>query len=167
MSESMTCLERVNAALELREPDRVPTFDVMEEYANIYKIIEKKPIPLGFLFSNKFTAAVIDRAAPLINMTHVMDREMDKFAHDRTAASVKLGYDATWVMHVPIWRFRDSRTATDIYGRAYDVVFDKEGNMGTPMFREGLITSPADWYAWDKRDLLRWPERTRACMIWR
>ena len=74
MSESMTCLERVNAALELREPDRVPTFDVMEEYANIYKIIEKKPIQLGFLFSNKFTAAVIDRAAPLINMTGVMDR---------------------------------------------------------------------------------------------
>jgi hypothetical protein len=107
MSESMTSLERVTAALELREPDRVPTFDVMEEYANIYKIIEKKPIPLGFLFSNKYTAAAIDRLAPLINKSHVMDREMDKFAHDRTEASVKLGYDATWVMHVPIPRLED------------------------------------------------------------
>jgi uroporphyrinogen decarboxylase len=160
MSESMTSLQRVNAALELREPDRVPSFDVMEEYANIYKIIEKKPIPLGFLFSNRYTAAAIDRLAPLINATAVMDREMDKFSYDRTSASVKLGYDATWVMHVPIWRFHDSKTATDIYGRAYDVVFDKEGNMGTPMFREGLITSPADWYAWDKRAILKWPERT-------
>ncbi len=160
MSASMTCLERVNAALELREPDRVPTFDVMEEYANIYDILDKRPIPLGFLFSNKYTAMTIDRLAPVINMTHVMDREMDKFSHDRTAASVKLGYDATWVMHVPIWRFESSKTATDIYGRAYDVVFDKEGNMGTPMFREGLITSPADWYAWDKRAILKWPERT-------
>ena len=132
----------------------------MEEYANIYKIIEKKPIPLGFLFSNKYTAMAIDKLAPLINWTHVMDREMDKFSHDRTAASVKLGYDSTWVMHVPIWRFQDSMTATDIYGRAYDVVFDKEGNIGTPMYREGLIKSPDDWYAWDKRAIMAWPERT-------
>lgn len=160
MSERMTSIERVTAALERREPDRVPTFDVMEEYANVYRILEKKPVPLGFLFSNRYTAAAIDRLAPLINATNLMDREMDRFSHDRTEASTKLGYDAAWVMHVPIWRFRDSRTATDIYGRAYDVVFDREGNMGTPMFREGLITSPADWYAWDKRALLKWPERT-------
>jgi hypothetical protein len=66
----MTSIERVTAALELREPDRVPTFDVMEEYANIYDIIDKRPIPLGFLFSNKYTAMTIDRLAPLINKPH-------------------------------------------------------------------------------------------------
>lgn len=31
--------ERVLAALELREPDRVPTMDMMVEYANIYEIL--------------------------------------------------------------------------------------------------------------------------------
>jgi uroporphyrinogen decarboxylase len=156
----MTSVERVNAALELREPDTVPVMDVMEEYSNIYEILGRKPLPLGKLFGNRWSAKAIDLLAPVINASHIMDREMDHFSFDRTEASLKMGYDASWVMHVPIWRFKDSKTAHDIYGRAYDVVFDKTGNLGTPMYREGLIKSPDDWYAWDKRDILRWPART-------
>lgn len=153
-------IERVTAALERREPDRVPTFDVMEEYANIYGILGKKPVPLGFLFSNPCTSKAIDKLAPLINRTGVMDREMDHFSYDRTEAAAKFGYDSAWVMHVPIWRFRSSKVAEDIYGRYYDVAFDKEGNIGTPMYRGGLIQSPDDWRARDKRALLCLPERT-------
>jgi len=153
-------IERVMAALELREPDRVPTFDVMEEYANIYEILGKKPVPIGFLVTNKYTRWVIDRIAPLINRSHFLDSEMDRFSHDRTEASVKLGYDSAWVMHVPVWRFRDSNIAEDIYGRYFDWVVDKKGNIGTPMYRGGMIKSPADWDAWDKRDILRHPERS-------
>ncbi len=152
-------LDRVIAALELREPDRVPTLDVMEEYANIYAVLGKKPTPLGFLFTNRYTSAVIDRLAPLINRSHLMDSEMDSFSYDRTEAAVKMGYDSAWVMHVPIWRFRDSRTAEDIYGRYYDVVLDDQGNLATPIYRGGMITSPDDWHAWDKKDILRLPER--------
>ncbi len=152
--------ERVLAALELREPDRVPTMDVMEEYSNIYEILEKKPLPFGFLFSNRYTKPVLSRLAPhVINRLRIMDFEMDRFSYERTAAAVKMGYDSVWVMHVPIFRFRDADTATDIYGRHYDVVVDDRGNLVLPMYRGGLITSPADWYAWDKRDLLRLPER--------
>jgi hypothetical protein len=152
----------VLAALELGEPDRVPTMDVMEEYANIYKILGRKPLPLGFLFSNRYTGKLIDRLAPVINRSRVMDREMDRFSYDRTEASVKMGYDASWVMHVPIWRFESSKVGTDIYGRYYDVVFDREGNIGTPMYRGGLIKSPDDWDAWDKGDLLRFPAKTNS-----
>jgi hypothetical protein len=151
---------RVRAALELEEPDRVPALDVMEEYANIYEILGKKPVPLGFLFSNRYTRGLLDRLAPLLNRVRVMDREMDHFSYDRTAASVRMGYDATWVMHVPIWRFTDTSVAADIYGRQYDVVFDKRGNLSTPMYRRGLITCPDDWYNLDKRDLLAFPART-------
>lgn len=153
-------LRRVIDALELRVPDRVPVMDVMEEYSNIYTILGKKPLPLGVLFSKNFTKKVVDRTANLINRLSLMNREMDHFSYDRTAASVKMGYDATWVMHVPIWKFSDSRTATDIYGRYYEVVFDKKGNLSTPMYRGGLIKSPDDWKAWDKKDLFRFPERT-------
>lgn len=39
----MTPHERVLAALELREPDRVPTMDMMVETANIAEILGKKP----------------------------------------------------------------------------------------------------------------------------
>ncbi|RJP27812.1 MAG: hypothetical protein C4536_13290 [Actinobacteria bacterium] len=152
-------LERVTAALELREPDRVPTLDVMEEYANIYKVLGKKPTPLGFLVTNRYASAVFDRAMPLLNRVGFMDSEMDRFSYDRTAAAVKMGYDAAWVMHVPIWRFRDSRIAEDIYGHYYDIVVDEHGNIATPVYRGGLISSPADWKAWDKRAILRLPEK--------
>jgi len=152
-------LERITAALELREPDRVPTFDVMEEYANIYEVLGKKPTPLGFLVTNRYAAAAFDRIMPLLNRIGFMDSEMDRFSYDRTAAAVKLGYDGAWVMHVPIWRFRDSKITEDIYGRYYDVVVDDRGNIATPIYKGGLIASPDDWKALDKRPILRLPER--------
>lgn len=150
--------DRVAAALELREPDRVPTMDVMEEYANVYRVLNKRPTPLGFLFTNRITAALIDRSAPLINRSRIMDAEMDAFSRDRTAAAVEMGYDSAWVMHVPIWRFRDSRVAEDIYGRHYAVVLDDRGNLATPVYRGGMIAGPDDWKAMDKRPILRLPE---------
>jgi len=152
-------LSRVTAALERREPDRVPTMDVMEEYSNIYDILGKKPTPLGFLFTNRYTSAILDRVAPLINTSHVFDSEMESFSYDRTDAAVRMGYDAAWVMNVPVWRFRDSRTAEDIYGRYYDIVLDGRGNLGTPIYKGGMIRNPSDWRAWDKRDILRLPEK--------
>ena len=152
-------VERVTAALELREPDRVPTLDVMEEYSNIYDVLGKKPVPLGFLFSNPVTSRVIDRYGEWINRLRLIDREMDHFSYDRTRAAVKLGYDAAWVMHVPIWRFMGSKTTNDIYGRYYDVVHDGRGNLGTPMYKGGLIKSPDDWKAWDKNAIIELPAR--------
>ncbi len=151
--------ERVLAALELREPDRVPTMDVMEEYGNIYEILGKKPLPIGQLFKNKHTSQVIDKLAPWINRSRVMDLEMDSFSYHRTEAAVRMGYDAVWVMHVPIWRFRSSKAAVDIYGHLYDVAFDGRGNLATPMYREGLIKNLADWQSWDKADMFRLPGR--------
>lgn len=155
----MSSLERATAALELREPDRVPTFDVIEEYGNIYDVLGRKPTPLGFLWSNPVTSRIIDRLAAVINASRLLDSEMDTFSYDRTAASVKQGYDSAWVMHVPIWRIRDSKTFGDIYGRRYDTIFDGRGNLGTPIYRDGLLRSPDAWYAWDKRAIMGLPER--------
>jgi uroporphyrinogen decarboxylase len=160
MAEKMTSVERVTAALEHREPDRIPTFDVMEELHSIYEILGRRPLPLGFLFSNKYTSRALDLVAPLAKETGIAFKLLDGICYDRTAAAAQLGYDAAWVMHVPIWKFNDTKTAVDIYGRTYDVGFDRYGNLDTPMYRGGLIKSLDDWNAWDKRDLLKWPERT-------
>jgi Uroporphyrinogen decarboxylase (URO-D) len=157
-------VERVTATLELREPDRVPTLDVMEELTNIYDVLGKRPIPISFLFRNPVTGWVVDKASVLVNR-FVIDGEMDEMSYDRTMAAVKLGYDSAWVMHVPIWRFHDTKTTHDIYGRYYDVVFDERGNLGTPMYKGGLIASPDDWKAWDKSDILKMPER--ANKVWK
>jgi hypothetical protein len=151
--------DRVQAALELREPDRVPTLCVPQEYANVYEILGKKPIPLGFLMTNPYTSKIVDRLSPLLNTLGVMDSEMDKLAYDMAGAAVKLDYDAVWIEYVPVWRFRNSKVLEDIYGRYYDIVLDHDGNLTTPLYRGGMITSPADWQAWDKRSILRMPEK--------
>src|SRR5512137_1918790 len=67
--------KRVIEVLEHREPDRVPTMDVMEEYSNIYDVLGKKPVPLGFLFANRYTAKLMDKLAPYINRSHLFDSE--------------------------------------------------------------------------------------------
>lgn len=149
--------DRVLAALELREADRVPTMDMMVEYANIYEILGRKPIPLGWLFENPYTRKVIDFAAAHSFTTLPVDVAMNMFTYDRTAAAVKMGYDSAWVQNAPVWKFGDSRNMMDIYGRQWQVTLDGRGNLGSPMYRGGTIDSPDAWRAWDKKDIFRLP----------
>ncbi|MHB8780738.1 MAG: uroporphyrinogen decarboxylase family protein [Candidatus Geothermincolia bacterium] len=155
----MNSKERVVAALELREPDRVPTMDMMAEYANIYEILGRKPLPLGPLFENRYMSRVLDVMAPGPLTPFIVEKTMELFTYDRTAAAVKMGYDSAWVTFPPIWRYDDSRNMHDICGRQLKLTFDGRGNLGTPMYCGGLITDAAAWDAWPKRDLLRLPEK--------
>jgi uroporphyrinogen decarboxylase len=152
-------IERVTAALELREPDRVPTLNTLEDYSQINEILNKRAIPITFLVANKYAAKIADRLAFLINYGY-LDWEMDRRTYDVVAATWKLGCDASWCMHVPIFRIWTTKYATDIYGRYYDINIDKHGNLETPMYRGGLITSPEAWKNWDKSALFAWPART-------
>jgi uroporphyrinogen decarboxylase len=151
--------DRVIAALERREPDRVPVMDLLAEYYSVYEILGKRRFPMGKLFTNPYFARFIDRVYPFLNKVQAMEAEVDRFTYDRTAASVKFGSDAAWVIYAPMWRFRGSKEAEDYYGRLWDLVVDDDGNMGTPMYKGGLIGSEADWDAWDKKGLFRMPER--------
>ena len=152
--------DRVIAALERREPDRVPTMDMMFEYAKIYAILGKRPLPLGWLFMNKYASKALDRLAPGPLTPFFVEKSMDALTYDRTAAAVELGYDSAWVTYPPIWRYYDSKNMYDIGGKEYRNVFDGKGNLGTPMYTGGRIKSAEDWRNWPKKDLLRLPEKT-------
>ncbi|MHB8780739.1 MAG: uroporphyrinogen decarboxylase family protein [Candidatus Geothermincolia bacterium] len=164
----MNSKERVVAALELREPDRVPVMDLLNDYAVVYTVLGKKPNPVSRLFASKTGAAFLDRFLPLFNRTPLSPwatySEMAKFAHDAVEASCRLGEDAVWFTFFPIFRIRSSKVVHDIFGRCMEVSFDRMGNMATPLYRNGLIASPADWEAWDKRPLLRLPELVRRAL---
>jgi hypothetical protein len=150
--------ERVIAALERREPDRVPTMGMVTDYTSIGEILGKRPIPLGLLFSNRYTSRVLDRLAPIDNFAHLVRPAMDAFTHDAVEAAVKMGYDSAWIFYLPTWRYLNSREVRDVYGRMWEVDLDTRGNLKSPMYRSGLIAGPGDWDAWDKRDILRLPE---------
>ena len=150
-------IERVTAALELREPDRVPTFDLMNEYSTDNEVLQKRPIPLGSVLASPIGARLMDRLFALPGSSALLDMEMERFANLGAAAAVKMGYDSAWIPYFPVLRFRDSKTITDLFGRVNDVTMDEKGNLGNPIYREGLIKSPADWYALDKKPILRLP----------
>ncbi len=38
-------------------------------------------------------------------------------------------------------------------------MLDGRGNLGTPVYRRGLLKNPDDWDAWDKRAIMRLPEK--------
>ena len=151
--------DRVLAALENREGDRVPVMDMMVEFANIYEILGKRKLKLAPLMSNQYVARAMDFAGAHAFTTLPLDFAMDGFTYDRTAASVKMGYDCVWVGHVPIWMSGDSRSMIDIYGRRWEYTFDGRGNLGTPMYVGGMIDGPATWSAWDKGGIFKLPAK--------
>jgi uroporphyrinogen-III decarboxylase len=155
---AMNCHERTAAALSLQQPDRVPVFSCTEAQNQVYEILgeEGGAMPLSFV-QEGVVGLLLKRAAPLVNALGVFSREFEKFMFKKVEADVALGYDCTWVMYSAIFDLRDHRQATDIYGRLYDLVADADGNMDTPMYREGLLTTPEKWDAWPHPD----PDRFR------
>ncbi len=151
--------ERVLAALELREPDRVPTFDLMNENAVINEVLGLKPNAGLSLLKNKSTAKAADWLFKHLDSRSFIDKEMERFTYNGAAAAVKMGYDAAWVSHTPHWYFRDSKTMVDIFGRLQDVSIDAKGNIANPIYRQGLIAGPDDWEAWDKKPIFSLPEK--------
>ena len=149
----MNCHERTTAALNLHQPDRVPIFSCTEAQNQVYEILgqEGAAVPLSFV-QEGLTGALFRLAAPLINATGLLNREFEKFMAKKVEADIAIGYDCSWVMYSGIFNVRDNRQATDIYGRLYDFVADADGNLDTPMYREGLLTTPEKWAAWPHPD---------------
>jgi uroporphyrinogen decarboxylase len=152
-------IERVNAALELREPDRVPVMDLMNEFSSSNTILGKRPNPLGNLLKDKRFQGFFDWLFSHVSSAYLTGRELERLAYLGAEAAVEMGYDAAWISYFPVFSFRDSRTMVDIFGRLCDVSIDEAGNVANPIYREGLIKSPEDWKAWPKRDILRLPEK--------
>ncbi|HEY5532475.1 MAG TPA: uroporphyrinogen decarboxylase family protein [Candidatus Anoxymicrobiaceae bacterium] len=151
--------ERVRDALELREPDRVPTFDIMLEFSTDTEILGKKPSPLGPIIAKPRVSDLLDKVLPHVNTAFVLDKVLEQLTDLGAEAAVKMGYDSAWLPYFPALRLDDSRTITDIFGRVNDFAMDEKGNMGNPIYRTGLITSPAAWDAWDKKPIFRLPEK--------
>jgi len=105
----MNCHERTIAALNLQQPDRVPTFSCTEEQNQIYEILgeEGSAVPLS-LIQEGGTGALIKLAVPLVNASGWFNREVEKFMAKKVEADIALGYDCTWVMYSAIFRLRDN-----------------------------------------------------------
>lgn len=154
--------ERVRAALELREPDRVPTFDLMNEFSTDNTILGKRPSPMGKLLKNPCISSAADRVLPRLETGYMLDREVERLANLGAEAAVAMGYDSAWIPYFPVLRLEDSRTFVDLFGRVCDLAMDKQGNIANPIYRKGLITGAAEWDAWDKKPIFGLPRKVNA-----
>jgi uroporphyrinogen decarboxylase len=145
--------ERTTAALNRQVPDRVPTFSCTEEQNQIYEILGEtdQALPLS-LFQNGITGALVKTLAPLANRSGWFRRQFENFMAKKIEADIAMGYDCSWVMYSAIFNLKGNRQATDIYGKLYDMVADPDGNVDTPMYRTGLLTTPEKWDAWQHPD---------------
>lgn len=149
----MNSHDRTVTALNLQQPDRVPIFSCTEAQNQVYEILgeENGMVPLSFV-QEGIVGLLLRRAAPLVNALGIFNREFEKFMFKKVEADIAMGYDCTWVMYSAIFHLRDNRQAVDIYGRLYDLVADADGNLDTPMYRTGLLSTPTEWEAWPHPD---------------
>jgi uroporphyrinogen decarboxylase len=149
----MNSHERTTIALNLGVPDRVPIFSCTEEQNQIYEILGNKDgaLPLSMIREG-VTGALFKLASPLINRVGWMTSETEKFMSKKLEADIALGYDCSWLMYSSIFNLRGNRQSTDIWGKLYDLVADPDGNVDTPMYRQGLLTTPELWQAWHHPD---------------
>jgi uroporphyrinogen-III decarboxylase len=149
----MNSHERTTIALNLGAPDRVPVFSCTEEQNQIYEILGNKggALPLK-LIREGVTGAMFKLTSPLINRIGWMTSETEKFMSRKLEVDIALGYDCSWLMYSAIFNLKGNRQSTDIWGKLYDLVADPDGNVDTPMYREGLLTTPELWDAWPHPD---------------
>ena len=96
----MNCHERMIAALNRQQPDRVPVFSCTEEQNQIYEILggESGAVPLS-LIQEGFIGTLVKLAVPLVNASGWFNREIEKFMSKKVEADVAMGYDCSWLMY--------------------------------------------------------------------
>jgi len=156
----MDKFERMNCALEHREPDRVPTISCMDVQNYVYEALgEQVPKDITQYFGNRVVAKLVDIAAPLINKFGGLEKDFLNFFIKKVEADVKMGFDSVWDMYAEIFRLKDSGRMYDIFGRLYQIVYDDAGNLLTPAYMGGLFETPDDWKSWNKKQWEQHPEK--------
>lgn len=151
--------ERVKIALEHKEPDKVPTISPMDVQKYVYDVLET-PVPdnITKYFKNPFISQIVDITAPILNKIGGLEKDFRNFFVNKMSADVKMGFDASWNIYANIFRLKDSKHMTDIFGRIYKIVEDRWGNMETPSYIDGMFKTPEDFKRFKKKEWEAHPE---------
>jgi len=141
----MNSFERIWTALNLEEPDRIPTHTINIDGNVADEILGRTTTAIEDLnvLVKKYPDDWRDRLNPL-----AADNQSSFFAKAIRAAH-KLGFDGCGIGYVPfIWESREE--LIDIFGKQHKVR-DIEGNI-YPDYYGGMIKNRQDWEAFSKPD---------------
>ncbi|MFX0000344.1 MAG: uroporphyrinogen decarboxylase family protein [Candidatus Hodarchaeota archaeon] len=143
----MNSFERIWAALNLEEPDRIPTHTINID-GNVADKILGKPEKTAFDVFDEMEQKYPDEWVEKINEI-LDDIEIGVFAKT-VRAGYKLGFDGVGIQYIPF--LLESQTEmTDIFGKRHKVR-NIDGNP-YPDYYGGYIKNRADWEAYPKPDL--------------
>ena len=143
----MNSFERIWAALNLEEPDRVPTHTINFD-GNVADHVLGKPERTAFDVFDEISAKYPDTWVDEINSI-LNDIEIGVFAKG-VRAGYELGFDGVGVQYIP-FIFESLEEMTDIFGKRHKVR-NIEGNP-YPDYYGGYIKNREDWEAYPKPDL--------------
>jgi len=171
---TMTHEERIVAALEGREVDRVPTLSMMLD-PNIVNQVQGRSVadllpaahgPAGRWMLHRFRR----------QLNRLIDPALFGLMDMGARINYRLGFDA---LIAGYWRvgIRNGRQLQDSFGRVFDIVDDGYGNPYF-MYNQGLLKTPEDWRRWALPDvngyarsaewiyrLLRWKWKDKIALV--
>ncbi len=155
----MNSLERVLAALDGRQPDRVPTFSQLFDAKPIDDALGNYHVPVYKLTRPPYIQRLVDKAVPVINaLAHPYVLGLPFFS-TALRADIKLGFDAGLAMYFKL-RVVDHEELRDIAGRSYRFCDDGFGGIYA-MYDHGLIGDPDSWKAFPREDPAKYARGAR------
>lgn len=143
----MNSFDRMWAALNLEEPDRIPTHTINID-GNVADLILGKPNKTAYdvfdEISEKYPDNWIDKINEILD-----DIEISVFAKT-VRAGHKIGFDGVGVQYIP-FIFESLEEMTDIFGKRHKV--RNIDNNPYPDYYGGYIKNREDWEAYPKPDL--------------
>ncbi|MHA1490665.1 MAG: uroporphyrinogen decarboxylase family protein [Promethearchaeota archaeon] len=143
----MNSFERIWAALNLEEPDRIPIHTINID-GNVADQVLGKPDRTAFDVFDEMAAQYPDSWLDKINGI-LYDIEIGVFAKT-VRAGFKLGFDGVGVQYIP-FILESREEMTDIFGKRHKVR-NIDGNP-YPDYYGGYIKNREDWEAYPKPDL--------------
>jgi uroporphyrinogen-III decarboxylase len=141
--------ERILAAMEHQEPDRIPVMGLIMDPATVNQILERKPTDLVAMLENPETR---DSIKTLLNTNSFWNETYYANFSSALESAIKLGFDANWTIYSFMQLEPDPETALglawhDVFGRVWEMGSDGRGNM-TLSYSRALCPTRESWESW-------------------
>ena len=141
--------ERILAAMNHEEPDRVPVMGLVTDPATVNQILGRRPVD----FTKLLRKPLVGRALkPLMNREWFWNRTYYGNWRGAVEGAIALGCDANWTIFSRMEFAPDVRAAggpamVDVFGRGWELAPDGRGST-TANYTGGLLEDEARWESW-------------------
>lgn len=148
----MDCRERILAAMNHEEPDRVPVMSLILDQATVDQVLGREPSDLIAILKDPGQRQPMKK---LLNGNRFWNEMYTGINAGALESAIALGFDAAWVLYTLMQLRSDRRSSLgvvwhDVFGRVFELVPDGKGGT-TASYTRPLCGTPEEWEAWVER----------------